>query len=295
MVNRRHATSNGQLATGDGPRTMDGLKWAQQSRELAKTVKSLIEALALRPREHIALVGGGGKTTLMFALADELRRNGKRVFASTTTKVWHREALEYEKVLLVEHDGDWKNKKAEGLSIERSAFVGKSILDTGKVEGISATLADEIFHDSTVDYLVLEADGSAGRPLKAPAEHEPVIPCSVTMVVAMMGLEAVNARLDEETAFRVEQVRTVTGLNPGDLLTPRALSRVFLHPVGLFKGTPESARRVVFLNKGDLIKEEEKVEELAGILLDEAAKKIDRVILGSVMDGVYRIIKKMAS
>ena len=171
--------------------------------------------MPLGPREHIALVGGGGKTTLMFALAEELRRNGKRVITSTTTKVWHREALQYEKVLLVGDDADWKNKTREGLSREGTVFVGRSILDSGKVEGISPSLADEVFHDSEVHYLVVEADGSAGHPLKAPAEHEPVIPSSVTMVVAMMGLEAMGARLDEATAFRVEQVKNVTGLDTG--------------------------------------------------------------------------------
>ena len=252
-----------------------------------RKAKGLIDALALGAREHIALVGGGGKTTLMFALTDELKRKGKRVLASTTTKVWHREALEYEKVLLIEDDGDWKNKKAEGLSIERSAFVGKSILDTGKVEGISATLADEIFHDSNVDYLVVEADGSAGRPLKAPAEHEPVVPGSVTMVVAMMGLEAMSARLDEATVFRLEQVRSITGIETGGILTPSALAKVFLHPAGLFKGAPEGARRVVFLNKEDLVEEDTKAVELADILLADSMKKIDRVILGSIKKGEY--------
>jgi probable selenium-dependent hydroxylase accessory protein YqeC len=257
---------------------------------LNRKVKSLIDALALRAREHIALVGGGGKTTLMFALTDELMRDGKRVFASTTTKVWHREALEYEHVLLVEDDGDWKNKKAEGLSIERSAFVGKSILDTGKVEGISASLADEIFCDSKAQYLIVEADGSAGHPLKAPAEHEPVIPSSVTMVVAMMGLEAISARLDDAAAFRVDQVIKVTGLDRGGILTPSALAKVFLHPAGLFKGAPEGVRRVVFLNKGDLVEEDTKAVELADILLADSMKKIDRVILGSLKEGVYKIM-----
>jgi probable selenium-dependent hydroxylase accessory protein YqeC len=256
---------------------------------LNRKAKSLIEALALGPREHIALVGGGGKTTLMFALTDELRRNGKRVLASTTTKVWHREALEYEKVLLVEDDGDWKNKQAGGSKSKGTAFVGKSILDSGKVEGISPTLADEIFHDSKVDYLVVEADGSAGHPLKAPAEHEPVISSSVTMVVAMMGLEAMSARLDETTVFRLEQVRSITGIETGGILTPSALAEIFLHPAGLLKGAPEGARRVVFLNKEDLVEEDTKAVELADILLADPMKKIDRVILGSVKRGVYQI------
>ncbi len=162
----------------------------------------------------------------------------------------------------------------------------------GKVEGISPSLADELYHDSEVHYLVVEADGSAGHPVKAPAEHEPVIPSSVTMVVAMMGLEAMGARLDEGTAFRVEQVKNVTGLHTGDILTPGGLAKVFLHPAGVFKGTPEDARRVVFLNKADLIREERKAIELADILLADPLKEIDRVVLGSVKKGVYRIRTK---
>ena len=259
---------------------------------MKEEVHSLTKALALGPREHVALVGGGGKTTLMFALAEELRRTGNRVITSTTTKVWHGEALQYEKVVLVGDDLQWRDKTREGLRREGTVFVGRSILDSGKVEGISLSLADDVYHDSEVHYLVVEADGSAGHPVKAPAEHEPVIPSSVTMVVAMMGLEAMGARLDEATAFRVEQVKNVTGLHTGDILTPGALAKVFLHPAGLFKGTPDVARRVVFLNKGDLIKEERKAAELADILLSDPMKKIDRVILGSVKKGVYRIRTK---
>jgi probable selenium-dependent hydroxylase accessory protein YqeC len=258
-------------------------------------VNSLIKALGLGPREHIALVGGGGKTTLMFSLAEELRNSGKRVIASTTTKVWHSEALQYERVVLVEDAAGWKNKKAEGLSGEGSAFVGRRILDSGKVEGISASLADEIFRDSNVQCLIVEADGSAGHPLKAPAEHEPIIPGSATTVVAMMGLEAMSARLDEATAFRVGEVRKITGLETGGILTPGTLARIFLHPAGLFKGAPGAARKAVFLNKGDLTEEGRKVEELAGILIGDPAMRIDRVILGSIKKGVYGVITKMAS
>jgi probable selenium-dependent hydroxylase accessory protein YqeC len=259
---------------------------------LKKKVKSLVEALGIRDREHVALVGGGGKTTLMFALAEELRRNGKRVITSTTTKVLHKEAMQYEKVLLVGDEVQWRNKTGEGLGREGTVFVGRSILDSGKVEGINPSLADEVYGDSEVYYLVVEADGSAGHPLKAPAEHEPVIPSSVTMVVAMMGLEAMSARLDEATAFRVEQVRNVTGLESGGILTPSALAKVFLHPAGLFKGTPDVARRVVLLNKADLIRDERNATDLADILLADPLKKIGRVILGSVKKGVYQIRTK---
>jgi probable selenium-dependent hydroxylase accessory protein YqeC len=107
------------------------------------------------------------------------------------------------------------------------------------------------------------------------------------MVVAMMGLEAISARLDEATVFRLEQVRSITGIETGGILAPRALSRVFLLPAGLFKGAPEGARRVVFLNKEDLVEEDTRAVELADILLADPMKKIDRVILGSIKKGEY--------
>jgi probable selenium-dependent hydroxylase accessory protein YqeC len=259
---------------------------------LKRSVRNLRDALALGAREHVALVGGGGKTTLMFALVDELRRGGKRVITSTTTKVRHGEALQHEKVVLAGDDFQWRDKTREGLGREGTVFVGRSILDSGKVEGISPSLADDVYHDSEVHYLVVEADGSAGHPVKAPAAHEPVIPSSVTMVVAMMGLEAMGARLDEATAFRVEQVKNVTGLDTGDILTPGALAKVFLHPAGVFKGTPEDARRVVFLNKTDLIRDERNATELADILLADPLKEIGRVVIGSLKKGVYKIRAK---
>jgi probable selenium-dependent hydroxylase accessory protein YqeC len=109
------------------------------------------------------------------------------------------------------------------------------------------------------------------------------------MVVAMMGLEALGARLDETTAFRVEQVRSITGIEPGGIMTPSALAEVFLHPAGLFKGTFERARKVVFLNKGDLMEEDTKAQELADMLLVEPRSRIESVILGSLKKRMYRI------
>jgi probable selenium-dependent hydroxylase accessory protein YqeC len=260
-----------------------------------KEGKSLVEALAIGVREHIALVGAGGKTTVLFALAEELKRKGKRVIASTTTKVWHREAMQSERVLLLHDDADWRNRRSEDLSGAGILFVGRTILDSGKVEGISPSLADEIYEDSRVHYLIVEADGSAGHPLKAPAEHEPVIPSSVTMVVGVMGLEAIGACLDKATAFRIEEVKKITRLEPGSILTPGGLAEVFLHPGGVFKGTPEAARRVVLLNKADLLKEEGKARELADILLADPMEKIHRVILGSVKKGFYKLELRRAN
>ena len=42
----------------------------------------------MKERELITLVGAGGKTTLMFALANELLAGHKKIITTTTTKIY---------------------------------------------------------------------------------------------------------------------------------------------------------------------------------------------------------------
>ena len=257
---------------------------------MEKSVSTLRAALSLTSREHIALVGAGGKTALMFALAEEFRSAGKRVITSTTTRVWHHQAMKAPRVVYTESLQSWKGRLAEGLAEVGHVFVGRCVLESGKVDGISASVSDLISKDFEADCLLVEADGAAGLPVKAPAAHEPVIPASATMVVAVLGLEAVNSPLSSEAVFRLDETKKITGLATGMPLTPTALSGLFLHPEGLFKGAPGSARRIAFLNKLDLLDSDEGPLELAGMILGETEAKINRVILGSVKAGRYRVI-----
>jgi probable selenium-dependent hydroxylase accessory protein YqeC len=256
-----------------------------------KSVNKLTTALALEPREHLALVGGGGKTSLMFALAEELCKRNKRVVTSTTTKIWHCEALRSPIVSFIQSDSSWREKLREELHIHGHVFLAQSLLNSGKVEGIGPSLADELYRDQEMDYLLVEADGSAGHPVKAPAEHEPVISPNVTTVVATLGLEALGQPLVPEVVFRENFFRRLTGLNSGETLTPAILTRLFLDSEGLFKGTPLSAKRVVFLNKIDLLPKFQEAIDLAYLILRNAGKQIDRVVVGSIMRGIYLLIR----
>src|SRR5690242_3729504 len=50
-------------------------------------MKEIEELLHLEPTSVLSLVGGGGKTSLMFHLARRLSRAGRRVLTTTTTKI----------------------------------------------------------------------------------------------------------------------------------------------------------------------------------------------------------------
>ena len=184
------------------------------------SVGSLEEALGLGPREHVALVGAGGKTSLMFALAGELSKRKRRVLSSTTTKIWHHEARRAASIHLIKDKASWREELEKGLETEGHVFIGDSLLESGKIEGIGPSLADELFQSRGMDYLLVEADGAAGHPVKAPTEHEPVIPSTTTKVVALMGLEAMGQKLGPESVFRLEHFQKLTGTALGQDLTP---------------------------------------------------------------------------
>ena len=259
--------------------------------DVEKKSSGLAEALGLGRKEHVALVGGGGKTTLMFALAAELQRSGKRVISTTTTKVWEREATRAPRVVLAERDPGWRQRLRAALDEAGHVFLGRDILDTGKVEGIGPTLADEL-NDWEIDCLIVEADGAAGHPVKAPTGREPVIPASATKVVAVMGLDAIGRNLGPDVAFRLERVQELTGLKPGERLTPAALSRLFLLSRGLFKGTGKRAERVAFLNRLDQASDANGGKELARILLADTQDTVNRVVIGSLKKGTYFVEEK---
>ena len=259
---------------------------------MAESVHTLAEALGLTRREHLALVGAGGKTSLLLALAGELQGAGKRVLASTTTKMWHQEASQLGSVLFLGSTPTWREDLRKGAGEKGLVFLAERRLDSGKVQGVAPEVLDALFREEDVDYLVVEADGSAGHPLKAPAAHEPVIPRTATGVVALMGLEALGRPAGPETVFRPEVFQQVTGIQPGEVLRPVSLTRLFLDSEGLFKGSPGSSRRVVFLNKRDLLSGEEGAMELARRILGDTRSLVERVVIGSLRQKVYTITRR---
>lgn len=132
--------------------------------------------LDLRPGVT-AVIGGGGKTTLLRTLGEELAAAGKRVLLCTSTKLFPFPDLlnltvPSEEALL------------EALESRRLICAGTPVPGTGKLAApsIPMTRLAEL-----ADYVLVEADGSAGRPLKAHAPYEPVIPPEANQAILVVG------------------------------------------------------------------------------------------------------------
>ena len=244
--------------------------------------KSLLsEALGLQPREMIALVGAGGKTTLMFRLAKELLLAGKKVITTTTTRILEPSSRESPCVFVDPEEEKIARFVALHLRRYRHLTVASERLNEGKLRGISPSLLVELWNERDVDYLIIEADGAAGRPVKAPREGEPVIPSTATLVVALLGMDGLGEELAGKAVFREERVSEVTGIPIWGKITEEAMALLMTHPQGLPKGCPVSSRFIALLNKVDISDGLGKARRIATKILEKGAR-IDRVILGQL-------------
>ena len=191
------------------------------------------------PRGITALVGGGGKTTLMLWLAHELARAGARVIVTTTTHIFAPDGMRTLNPVTQE---------------EATALLDREPLICFGMPSKEGKLSAPILPTETLamcaDYVLIEADGAKRLPLKAPAEHEPVIPNETKLVIAVAGLDGIG-RTIAETAFRPDRYAALCGKAQTERITASDAAFVLAHANGQRKNVPDGARFAVLLNKAD--------------------------------------------
>ena len=150
-----------------------------------------------------------------------------------------------------------------------------------KISGPPSNWLNKWWEDKLVDYFLMEADGASGRPVKASASHEPVIPFSTTDLVGVISIDALGLSLQEENVFRSEIFSQLTGLKLGEKIGTEALSLLICHPKGLFKGAPQDCSRHLFINKVEDSKDLKKAEELTFQVLKICHRRISDIIIGA--------------
>jgi len=171
----------------------------------------LWERLEIRPGVT-AVIGGGGKTTLLRLLGEELAAE-HRVLLCTTTKIYPYPDLPCARTA------------AELTALSSSHCLlcaGTPVPGTGKLtapETPMERLAERF------DYVLVEADGAAGRPLKAHAPHEPVIPALAGQTVYVVGASGFGQPI-RQAAHRPEQYARLAGVQPEDTAAPETAAAV---------------------------------------------------------------------
>lgn len=157
-----------------------------------------------------AIIGSGGKTTLLRTLSGELPG---RVLLCTST---HFQGYADLPTVLDPTAADLRKALAAHPIV---CAAGRS--PTGKL--VDCGLPYETLA-GLADFVLVEADGSRQRPLKAHARHEPVIPPCTRQVICVVGLSGLH-RPVSEVVHRPELFCPLVGCTPEDEATPERVSR----------------------------------------------------------------------
>ena len=158
------------------------------------------EALAIRPGVT-AIIGSGGKTSLLYRLADELKDGGS-VLVTTSTHI-----------LPPEH-----------LPVYTRTGRVRGVCCVGAPCGIKLKTPEQSFEElaGLADFVLVEADGSAHLPIKAHTSYEPPIPPNANNRILVVGVSGLNRPVGE-AAHRAERFRALSG---SELASPEAVAAV---------------------------------------------------------------------
>ena len=242
---------------------------------------NLMRALRVQRGDVVTLVGGGGKTTLMFALATAAARAGWRVVTTMTTHIYAGQTVHAPAVLTLTDPGAPDVRLASLLAAHGHVLVVGSAADEPmRLQGIAPEQVDRIAALDGVDIVIVEGDGARRLPFKAPAAHEPVIPSATTLLIPVVGLDIIGKPLTPAYVHRPALVARLAGAVEGELVAPEMVATVLAHPDGGAKGLPAGARLAPFLNKADDAAALEAGRAIARSLLSQP--QVDSITIGAL-------------
>lgn len=163
----------------------------------------------------VAVIGSGGKSTLLRALGEDAAARGGRVVLATTTHF-----LPFGGMPLVT-SGDMR-ELTRALDGRGLACVGTPAADDLGRLAAPAMPLEELA--GAADLLVVEADGSKRLPLKAHASHEPVVPACADLTACVVGASGFGGLVGERV-HRAALLCERVGCGVYDTATPELVAR----------------------------------------------------------------------
>lgn len=179
-----------------------------------KKYRNLLDLWAINPAELNWFIGAGGKTTTINKLAGEL--NYRKTIISTTTAILKPEGIPH-RVAFINSYQDLYQELAKYSQVSTSEALvlasanrphPLSTFKGEKLSGLKPAWLTEIARDFPEFYYLIEADGAANRPIKIPADHEPVLPENIDNLFLLQGLSSLkrsyNKNIDQRSMHRAE-------------------------------------------------------------------------------------------
>lgn len=181
-----------------------------------------------------AIIGSGGKSTLLRAMGLELMREGSHVLLATSTHMLPVAGVPWEGAARRMTGVAWRTAglHAPGCTCAQCTGARGSICQAGTADAATGKLGApaESWGElaGRFDHVLVEADGSHRLPLKAHAGWEPVIPEGTVQAIWVVGASGLGRPI-AKAVHRPEIFCEICGAEPGDDATAERVATVLAH------------------------------------------------------------------
>lgn len=241
-------------------------KKARESFALLEQQQLMVAVERYRDRQLISVIGGGGKTTLVNYLTQYRAQRGPTLL-SCTTAMYRPQDMPVDYGVIT--------------SVGNPIALFSHLVNENKVKGVEPEVLDDLKAQGRFASIIIEADGSKGRPFKAYGANEPPIPTTSDLVMLVLGIDGFGEPI-ETIVHRPEIFTEATGATADEPLTVAHFLAYFTHPRGSLKNTPDCPV-VVILNRKDQLKDRSILAPLIQGLFQE--QRVEEVWLCELADG----------
>lgn len=237
----------------------------------------MVELFNIDKGDIVSITGAGGKTSLMFFLANSLSEKGT-VLITTTTKIFKPKDTKKIKLIFIGPE------EIHSISPQDNYIYiyCPNIIDN-KIQ--SASFEDVNKLKSKFDYILIEADGSSGKSLKGWKENEPQILSISTKTIAVIDITTLGEVKSESTIHRfnlyTEQfLQNSTSITKEDIIN-------YIDREVFFKNS--KGQNIIFFNKIESLKFFEYFFEIANSI------KSNNIYFGSVFNSSISKFKNITA
>jgi molybdenum cofactor cytidylyltransferase len=228
---------------------------------------ALAPCLSLPEQGVVTVYGAGGKTSVMGTLTRELTKQGKKVIQTTTTKIFRPDGLP---TVIGEDMASVLDTLSKALRKCPAASLGATLLPENKLSGIDPSWPEILLERNIADYVIVEADGSARKPIKGYAAYEPVFPSRSDILIPVLGIDAIGRPVNPENVHRSEAFCQLTGAKPEEPLEASHFIKSLKYMIGLGLSSSPGTPIIPLINKIDCTSGVGLVQKIAEGLQDTA-------------------------
>ena len=243
------------------------------------SAQQLIEALHAQ-QGIIAAIGAGGKKTTLHRLLEAHLLLGDRRVALTATVQTGAPPLRLNVETRPFAPGEVLFSKT--LTDHRSSalFLPGPARGDGRFSGLEESQIPKLHQRGSFDVTLVKADGARMRMIKAPGDHEPALPPSVTTILPVVSCRVIDRPLSDRIAHRPERLADLLGIAVGDILLPDHLAMLLTSDNGALRAVGDAVV-IPVINMVDRDERRLKAREAAFQALSRT-KRFDRILLAAM-------------